>query len=135
MKRNQNDLEKLFNEMANSASTILFRGIMLFPFAAFAGFWITIKFFIPALSGITGENFESTAMIMGIGAIISCTIYFMAVLLIYDISLERNQQEIAKHILRELEKRGEIDRRSELTHKKYVRDIQKMAEGRHIHND
>jgi len=134
MKRNQNDLEKLFNEMANTASTILFRGIMLFPFAAILGFYGTIKWLIPMIADITGEHITKDMTIIGIGIVVSCTIYFMTVGTIYDVTLESNQKKIARHILRELEKKGEIDRKSELTRKKYIRDLQKMAEGRHIKN-
>lgn len=139
MKRKKNDLEKLFDDMSVSASNILFRGIMMFPFAAIAGFWTTIKLFMPFLRDITGTHFDELTS-FGVGIVISSIIYFCIVGVIYDTSLENHQKKIAKHILRELEK---ANRPKELTEpneyyeyrrKKYIRDIKKMSEGRKIVN-
>lgn len=139
MKRKKNDLESLFDQMSVSASSILFRGIMMFPFAAIGGFWVTIKLFMPFLRDITGSHFDELTS-FGIGLVVSSIIYFCIVMFIYDTSLENHQKKIAKHILRELEK---ANRPKELTEpneyyeyrrKKYIRDIKKMSEGRKIVN-
>ena len=139
MKRKKNDLEKLFDEMAVTGSNILFKGIMLFPFAAIAGFWVTIKLFMPFLRDITGSHFDELTS-FGVGIVISSIIYFCVVGIIYDTSLENHQKKIAKHIMRELEKAGrpkeltEPNEYYEYRRKKYIRDIKKMSEGRKIVN-
>ena len=139
MKRKKNDLESLFDQMSESASSILFRGIMLFPFAAIGGFWATIKLFMPFLSDITGNRYDELTS-FGIGLVISSIIYFCIVLFIYDISLENHQKKIAKHILREIEKANRPKEMSEpneyyeYRRRKYIRDIKKMSEGRKIVN-
>lgn len=139
MKRKKNDLESLFDEMSVSASNILFRGIMLFPFAAIGGFWATIKLFMPFLRDITGNHYDELTS-FGIGLVLSSIIYFCMVGIIYDASLEQHQKKIAKHILRELEKAGrpkemnEPNEYYEYRRKKYIRDIKKMSEGRKIVN-
>lgn len=139
MKRKKNDLESLFDEMSVSASNILFRGIMLFPFAAIGGFWATIKLFMPFLRDITGVHYDELTS-FGIGLVLSSIIYFCIVGVIYETSLEVHQKKIAKHILRELEKAGRPKEMSEpneyyeYRRKKYIRDIKKMSEGRKIVN-
>lgn len=139
MKRKKNDLESLFDQMSSSASSILFRGIMLFPFAAIGGFWATIKLFMPFLRDITGVHYDELTS-FGIGLVISSIAYFCIVGVIYDTSLEYHQKKIAKHILRELEKEGrpkeitEPNEYYEYRRKKYIRDIKKMSEGRKIVN-
>jgi len=139
MKRKKNDLESLFNQMSVSASNILFRGIMLFPFAAIGGFWATIKLFMPFLRDITGVHYDELTA-FGIGLVLSSIIYFCIVDVIYETSLEVHQKKIAKHILRELEKAGrpeeltESNEYYEYRRKKYIRDIKKMADGRKIVN-
>ena len=139
MKRKKNDLESLFDEMSVSASNILFRGIMLFPFAAIGGFWATIKLFMPFLRDITGNHYDELTS-FGIGLVLSSIIYFCMVVIIYDTALEHHQKKIAKHILRELEKAGRPKEMSEpneyyeYRRKKYIRDIKKMSEGRKIVN-
>lgn len=139
MKRKKNDLESLFDEMSVSASNILFRGIMLFPFAAIGGFWATIKLFMPFLRSITSTHFDELTS-FGVGIVISSIIYFCIVGVIYDTSLENHQKKIAKHIMRELEKAGrpkeltEPNEYYEYRRKKYIRDIKKMSEGRKIVN-
>lgn len=134
MKRKQNDLEMLFNEMANTSSTILFRGIMLFPFAAILGFAVTIKLVLPLIHDLMNISLTSDITIFATGVIVSCVIYFLAVEMIYDSSLERSQQKIAKHIMKELQRRGEIstNSESEYVQKKYYRELRKMAEGRKV---
>lgn len=139
MKRKKNDLESLFDQMSVSASNILFRGIMLFPFAAIGGFWATIKLFMPFLRDITGVHYDELTA-FGIGLVLSSIIYFCIVGVIYETSLEVHQKKIAKHILRELEKAGrpkeltEPNEYYEYRRKKYIRDIKKMADGRKIVN-
>lgn len=139
MKRKKNDLESLFDQMSVSASNILFRGIMLFPFAAIGGFWATIKLFMPFLRDITGVHYDELTA-FGIGLVLSSIIYFCIVGVIYETSLEAHQKKIAKHILRELEKAGrpkeitEPNEYYEYRRKKYIRDIKKMADGRKIVN-
>lgn len=139
MKRKKNDLESLFDEMSVSASNILFRGIMLFPFAAIGGFWTTIKLFMPFLRDITGIHYDELTA-FGIGLVLSSIIYFCIVGVIYETSLEAHQKKIAKHILRELEKAGrpkelsEPNEYYEYRRRKYIRDIKKMADGRKIVN-
>lgn len=139
MKRKKNDLESLFDQMSASASNILFRGIMLFPFAAIGGFWATIKLFMPFLRDITGVHYDELTA-FGIGLVLSSIIYFCIVGVIYETSLEAHQKKIAKHILRELEKAGrpkeltEPNEYYEYRRKKYIRDIKKMADGRKIVN-
>lgn len=139
MKRKKNDLESLFDQMSVSASNILFRGIMMFPFAAIGGFWSTIKLFMPFLRSITGAHFDELTS-FGVGIVISSIIYFCVVGIIYDTSLENHQKKIAKHIMRELEKAGrakeltEPNEYYEYRRKKYIRDIKKMSEGRKIVN-
>jgi hypothetical protein len=139
MKRKKNDLESLFDQMSVSASNILFRGIMLFPFAAIGGFWATIKLFMPFLRDITGVHYDELTA-FGIGLVLSSIIYFCIVGVIYETSLEAHQKKIAKHILRELEKAGrpkeltEPNEYYEYRRKKYIRDIKKMSEGRKIVN-
>lgn len=139
MKRKKNDLETLFDQMSVSASNILFRGIMLFPFAAIGGFWATIKLFMPFLRDITGVHYDELTA-FGIGLVLSSIIYFCIVGVIYETSLEVHQKKIAKHILRELEKAGrpkeltEPNEYYEYRRKKYIRDIKKMADGRKIVN-
>lgn len=139
MKRKKNDLESLFDEMSTSASNILFRGIMLFPFAAIGGFWATIKLFMPFLRDITGNNYNELTS-FGIGLVLSSIAYFCIVGIIYDTTLEHHQKKIAKHILRELEKANRPKEMSEpneyyeFRRRKYIRDIKKMSEGRKIVN-
>lgn len=139
MKRKKNDLESLFDEMAVTGSNILFKGIMLFPFAAIGGFWVTIKLFMPFLRDITGSHFDELTS-FGVGIVMSSIIYFCIVGFIYDTSLENHQRKIAKHIMRELEKEGrpkeltEPNEYYEYRRKKYIRDIKKMSEGRKIVN-
>lgn len=139
MKRKKNDLESLFDQMSVSASNILFRGIMMFPFAAIGGFWSTIKLFMPFLRSITGRHFDELTS-FGVGIVISSIIYFCVVGIIYDTSLENHQKKIAKYIMRELEKAGrpkeltEPNEYYEYRRKKYIRDIKKMSEGRKIVN-
>ena len=139
MKRKKNDLESLFDEMSTSAANILFRGIMLFPFAAIGGFWATIKLFMPFLRDITGVHYDELTA-FGIGLVLSSIIYFCIVGVIYDTSLEVHQKKIAKHVLRELEKANrpkeisEPNEYYEYRRRKYIRDIKKMADGRKIVN-
>lgn len=139
MKRKKNDLETLFDEMSVAAANILFRGIMLFPFAAIGGFWATIKLFMPFLRDITGVHYDELTA-FGIGLVLSSIIYFCIVGFIYDTSLEYHQKRIAKHVLRELEKAGRPKEMSEpneyyeYRRRKYIRDIKKMSEGRKIVN-
>lgn len=125
--------------MAVTGSNILFKGIMLFPFAAIGGFWVTIKLFMPFLRDITGSHFDELTS-FGVGIVMSSIIYFCIVGFIYDTSLENHQRKIAKHIMRELEKAGrakeltEPNEYYEYRRKKYIRDIKKMSEGRKIVN-
>lgn len=139
MKRKKNDLESLFDQMSISASKILFRGIMLFPFAAIGGFWATVKLFMPFLRDITETHYdELTSFVMGL--VISSILYIFIVSVIYDTSLEIYQKKIAKRILRELEKANkpkemtETNEYYEYRRKKYIHDIKKMSEGRKIVN-
>ena len=132
MKRKQNDLEMLFNELSNKSSTILFRGIMLFPFAAILGYIGTIKLVMPFVHELTTISLENEVTIFATSIIMSCTIYFLTVLAIYDDTLEKEQQKIAHKIMRELEKQGELSTKSEYARKKYIREIRKMSEGRKV---